>query len=54
MTATTVDLTVADVSARTGSDYTADSANLVIPSGQLSGAANVSINLIDDEFGRTN
>ena len=50
MTATTVDLTVADVSARTGSDYTADSANLVIPSGQLSGAANVSINLIDDDL----
>ena len=50
MTATTVVLTVADVSATTGIDYTADSTNLVIPSGQLSGAANVSINLIDDDL----
>ena len=48
--ATTVVLTVADVSARTGQDYTAASTNLVIPSGQLSGAANVSINLIDDNL----
>ena len=49
-TATTVVLTVADVSARTGQDYTAASTDLVIPSGQLSGTANVSINLIDDNL----
>ena len=50
MTATTVVLTVADVSAITGIDYTAASTNLVIPGGQLSGVANVSINLIDDDL----
>ncbi len=50
MTATTVVLTVADVSAITGIDYTAATTNLVIPGGQLSGVANVSINLIDDDL----
>ena len=48
--ATAVLLTVDGVSAISGADYTAPSTQLTIPAGQLSGAANVAITLIDDEL----
>ena len=47
---TTVDLAVADVTATAGVDYRATSTELVIQAGQMSGAANMSITLIDNEL----
>ena len=52
--ATAVLVTVDGVSATSGADYTAPSTRLTIPAGQLSGAANVSITLIDDELDEPN
>ena len=48
---TTLELSVEDVSATVGADYTVgSSATLTIPAGQMSGAATLSITLVNDSF----